>query len=803
MTSIAHLPAESPAPHRLLLRPGARTASGVVAGVAGTGKTMFLDALVAAVESNGVAALRLPGAVGLGALGARGKVTDPATAAAWLLARLGEPPWLLAVDDAHLLDRPTLAAVADVANRARTIGGGVVAAHRPVPGAGTGAADADEAALAALAAGKKPVVLGPLTPAQVAELPAVAGDTERAAAIMRATGGNPRLAGILAGSDQPVPEVAVRVVRAELDMLSPGTRRAALALAAGESLDAAGSVRAALVSAGLAGPDGGLLPLVRAALTALAGTAVAVPARRTEARAALDGPAVAVPVAVPAQPTEARAALAGTAVAVPEQPTEAPATMDADALLAERAWREGDTTTAIEAADRALAAGADPDCLAAGVAAAGATADGALFDAADRWRRIATTQGGISGGWAGGRAALAATLAGDVQAAAHDLAEARRMLPGAAPRGLTVLLDGVDAAIEAIRGDFDRAARRLTGLAAATVPADALAAERWDDLAVTVVLAAGDDGRAREMLAAHPDPPHTTRRRLLTAWLDLRAGRLADLRKDLAAAAAVPILRRDAVLAAAIAVGLARRAGDDKALRATWHRVAPVVAGADVELLLLDAWGELSAGAARVSAIERDTIVEAMTAAATRAGAPAWCAAVHQWWRLQRAIVADDQRLAAAAAAELAAAGDDRLTLRATAAKAWASVLAMIIDPPAVTRTAEALADAGQPWEAAALCGAAAKRLADHPAAKDLLAAGRTFRARIATADSAAGGGLTERERAVGDLLVDGLTHKEIGARLYISPKTVEQHVAKLRQKLLVSSRGQLIAALRARLAAR
>src|SRR5262249_37152665 len=265
---------------------------------------------------------------------------------------------------------------------------------------------------------------------------------------------------------------------------------------------------------------------------------------------------------------------------------------------------------------------------AAGVAAAGAAADGALFDAADRWRGIATALGGTAGSWAGGRAALAATLAGDTQAAERDLAQARGVLPCAAPRGLTALLDGVDAVLEASRGEFDRAARRLAGLAVSTVPADPLAAQCRDELAMTVVVAAGDDRRAREMLAADTDRPQTTRHRLLMAWLDLRAGRLTDARKGLAAAAAVPVQRRDAVLAAAITMGLARRAGDAQALRATWHRVAPVVAGADVELLLLDAWGELSVCAALVSAIERDTIVEAMTAAAARAGSPPWCAAV-------------------------------------------------------------------------------------------------------------------------------------------------------------------------------
>jgi DNA-binding NarL/FixJ family response regulator len=481
-----------------------------------------------------------------------------------------------------------------------------------------------------------------------------------------------------------------------------------------------------------------------------------------------------------------------------------------DALHAEDAWLRGDTAAAIEAADRVLAAGADPECRAAGVAAAAEAADGALLDAADRWRRIASTLDGVPSAWAAGRGALSAALAGDLDAAARDLDHARAVLPAAAPRGLTVLLDGVDAAIEAVRGGFDRAARRLAGLAVATVPADPLASERWDDLAVTVVVAGGDDRTARDMLAASTartgDRPLTTRRRLLSAWLDLRAGRLADARNGLAAAADTPILRRDAVLAAAISVGLARRAGDEAALRATWHRIAPVIGGADVELLLLDAWGELSVGAALVSPIERDLVLEAMARAMARAGAPAWCAATEAWWRLQRAVATDDAAAAAGATEALAAIAevDGRLSRPATIARTWTAILNGRIDPAVVTATAESLADAGRHWEAAALCGAAATRLGDPSAAKDLLAAGRTLRAKVATEDRAATtGGLSKRELAVGELVLEGLTQKEIGARLYISPKTVEQHVARLRQKLTAANRAELIAALRTHISRR
>jgi DNA-binding CsgD family transcriptional regulator len=443
---------------------------------------------------------------------------------------------------------------------------------------------------------------------------------------------------------------------------------------------------------------------------------------------------------------------------------------------AHEAWRAGDTTAAIEAADRALATGVDPYCVAAGVAAAAAAADGALFDAAARWRDIAAILTGAAAALASGRAALTAALVGDLAPAEQDLDTARQ-LSAAAPRGLTVLLAGAAATISAVRGDFPSAARKLAGLAVASVPADPLAAERWDDLAMAVHVAGEDDATARAM-ASSPSP----RRLLVTAWLDLRAGRLADARAGVVAASATPVLRRDAVLAAAVSVGLARRTGDQQALRTTWHRVAPVVMGADVEILLLDAWGELAAAA---EPIDREMIVAGMTAAVTRAGNPAWATTTLAWWALQRATTADEALAAATLLPD---------TPRGRAGRVWAAVIAGDVDPTAVRDAAAALAD--RPWEAIALCGAAAARVSDPASVKHLLGKGRALRATLTTEDSAAGV-LSKRECAVGELLLDGLTQKEIGAKLYISPKTVEQHVARIRQKLSAANRAELVAGLR------
>jgi DNA-binding CsgD family transcriptional regulator len=56
---------------------------------------------------------------------------------------------------------------------------------------------------------------------------------------------------------------------------------------------------------------------------------------------------------------------------------------------------------------------------------------------------------------------------------------------------------------------------------------------------------------------------------------------------------------------------------------------------------------------------------------------------------------------------------------------------------------------------------------------------------------------LSEREREVAALVLEGLTYKQIGERLFISAKTVEHHVARMRQRLGSGSRGELFAHLR------
>lgn len=60
------------------------------------------------------------------------------------------------------------------------------------------------------------------------------------------------------------------------------------------------------------------------------------------------------------------------------------------------------------------------------------------------------------------------------------------------------------------------------------------------------------------------------------------------------------------------------------------------------------------------------------------------------------------------------------------------------------------------------------------------------------------GRGVTSREVDVLALIMEGLSNKQIGERLYLSPKTVEKHVEHLMDKMRTASRGELAAAGRA-----
>jgi DNA-binding CsgD family transcriptional regulator/tetratricopeptide (TPR) repeat protein len=100
------------------------------------------------------------------------------------------------------------------------------------------------------------------------------------------------------------------------------------------------------------------------------------------------------------------------------------------------------------------------------------------------------------------------------------------------------------------------------------------------------------------------------------------------------------------------------------------------------------------------------------------------------------------------------------------------------VDARVVLRAAlEAFDEAGaEPW---------AER-----ARRELRAAGETTLPRVPASRSL----LTPQEGQIARLVADGLSNRDIAARLFISPKTVEKHLTVVFRKLDVSSRSELIA---------
>lgn len=90
-----------------------------------------------------------------------------------------------------------------------------------------------------------------------------------------------------------------------------------------------------------------------------------------------------------------------------------------------------------------------------------------------------------------------------------------------------------------------------------------------------------------------------------------------------------------------------------------------------------------------------------------------------------------------------------------------------------------------KPVDDEALLEALQQAVRQHVRSRERLAADRSARERYAQ--------LSEREREVAGLIVEGLTNKEIGRALALSPRTVETHRANLFAKLQAESLAQLV----------
>ncbi|HEY0640802.1 MAG TPA: helix-turn-helix transcriptional regulator, partial [Pseudonocardiaceae bacterium] len=236
----------------------------------------------------------------------------------------------------------------------------------------------------------------------------------------------------------------------------------------------------------------------------------------------------------------------------------------------------------------------------------------------------------------------------------------------------------------------------------------------------------------------------------------------------------------------------------------------------EVDLFTLLPLGELAVAAARLGDQARlaPRLAEARALLAALGDPPLWAGPLH-WNGLHAAILADDREAAAEHAAALATGPADHYRgLLAAAARCWLAVLAGDIDPDEVEEAARGLHGTGLYWDAARLAGQAAIRTSDRRAMVRLLDVARLLQGRElrevrearrsrppeeTPAEAAEDGEstLSARELEVAELAVGGLTYKEIGGRLFISAKTVEHHMARMRQKLGCANRSELLAQLR------
>ncbi|WJL94833.1 helix-turn-helix transcriptional regulator [Microbacterium sp. ET2] len=147
------------------------------------------------------------------------------------------------------------------------------------------------------------------------------------------------------------------------------------------------------------------------------------------------------------------------------------------------------------------------------------------------------------------------------------------------------------------------------------------------------------------------------------------------------------------------------------------------------------------------------------------------------------------------------------------AGRVWTSVLAGQVDADAVEEAARGLASVGLAWDGARLAGHGSRRSEDRKVSSRLLACARELHPReaprsadaeshTAAARTTTSSPLSEREREVAELVLQGKTYAEIGKEIFISPRTAEHHMAQIKRRLGASSRSDLIAKLRVTLGA-
>ncbi|MGY2127791.1 LuxR C-terminal-related transcriptional regulator [Blastococcus sp. SYSU DS0617] len=653
-----------------------------------------------------------------------------------------------------------------------------------------------------------------------------------------------------------VPDEVLDVVRAQLGTLDEDTRSLMHAVAAGAPLETEvladllavppsriAELLGAARSSGLLLGNGDLVPLAARGLGDLA-----APELTRDTRRRLLG----LLVERGDQPLELARMLAADRVrdlraarllerqgdaALRSDPATAPELLDAAmacgasvhgiaARRAQAAALAGDFDAALRWADTVLTDDDAPDrSRAAGVAATVLAHRGLPGHSAELYR--------LAGAQRTGAVALALLSTGAASEACAAL-DGRREAATAEP---PTLLSGCEelmarGVLQSLRtgenagADIAAALSTLSRAASLLEPVgrSALLQETPAALAALVALHCGELGVTESVLdravaADTGGAPSRARHLLLLAWAAMLRGRMNRAREYLVRAQDPEhgLEPRDDLYLQALDVGLARRSGDAPGLAAAWARAREALLRYPIDLFSLLPLGELMIAGARLG--ESDRIapnVAAAQALLDRLGSPdLWAAPLH-WSGAQAAILVDDPAgLRPHAAALVAAARTSPYAANlARAGRCWLRVLTGDIDAEIVESTAQDLAAVGLTWDGSRLAGQAAARTRDPRARTALLSCARVLaethdldtarpmgRPDGASSPPSPAGRLSEREREVARLVVAGQTYREIGGTLFISAKTVEHHVSRIRQRLGASNRSDLLARLRLEIA--
>jgi DNA-binding CsgD family transcriptional regulator len=322
------------------------------------------------------------------------------------------------------------------------------------------------------------------------------------------------------------------------------------------------------------------------------------------------------------------------------------------------------------------------------------------------------------------------------------------------------------------------------------------------ELGAATALAAGELAMADLLLDAAGDTITGSAGAALHNWLAVRAGGTPQRTANTGSLTESPYVGLLDLAADAVD---ARRAGDVAASSAVLDKLRQVVALAPIDALTFDAANELLILATRFgSRTVADTLHERIQRFLSDAGAPPLWTARYLWSRVETAAAVRDLDMARTASGDLKELGPvgPRLDPLINAAATWVEILEEVAAVVDVKAAAAELQSNGYRWEAAHLVGQAAIRMQNAADAKDLLNHARELRGSTpspAGSESSSPSGLSDREIEVAELILDGHSYKEIGARLFISAKTVEHHVSHIRRKLDATGvpRAAFLAALR------